>query len=66
MTDVNQDRAAMPPAPDDIDLQPGQDPHLDWRTVQPPTTPHNVLLHWAIFAIGFAVIPGGCVLVTYL
>ena len=66
MTDVNQDRAAMPPAPDDIDLQPVQDPNLDWRTVQPPTTPHTVLLHWAIFAIGFAVILGVCVLVTYL
>ena len=66
MTDVNQDRAAMPPAPNDIDLQPASDPNLDWRTVQPPTTPHNVLLHWAIFVIGFAVILGGCVLVTYL
>ncbi|WP_042249218.1 hypothetical protein [Paracoccus sp. PAMC 22219] len=61
MTDVNQDRAAMPPASDDIDLQAGR--AEDWRTVQPPTTPHNVLLHWAIFAVGFGVVMGGLVLI---
>lgn len=61
MTDVNQDRAAMPPAPDDIDPQPGR--AEDWRTVQPPTTPHNVLLHWAIFAVVFGVVMGGLVLI---
>lgn len=61
MTDVNQDRAAMPPAPDDIDLQPGR--AEDWRTVQPPTTPHNVPLHWAIFAVVFGVVMGGLVLI---
>lgn len=64
MTEMNQDRAATPPAPTDMDAQPG--PVEDWRLVQPPTTPHNVLLHWAIFAIGFAVILGGGVLFTYL
>ncbi len=61
MTEMNQDRAATPPAPTDMDAQP--DPVEDWRLVQPPTTPHSVLLHWAIFALVFGGVIGVLVLI---
>lgn len=60
MTDVNQDRAAMPSAPPDIASQTG--PAEEWPMLDAPT-PHNVLLHWAIFALAFGGVMGGLMLI---